>query len=94
MLFEKDHRSDTRSGKFYAVVELIYTFVDFAAAMCFMAGSILFLYKDQREVATWLFIAGSVLFALKPTIRTFRELKLVAMGKERQLAEKEEGGSR
>lgn len=89
MLFEKDRRDDTRTRKLYAMLELIYTCVDFSAAMCFVVGSVLFLFKNQREPATWLFIFGSVLFALKPTIRTFREMKLIAMGKDKTLEEKE-----
>lgn len=58
------------SSSFYAVWELIYTFVDFGAASTFLIGS--------------------VLFAFKPTIRTWRDIKLASMGHVEELENKKE----
>lgn len=74
--------------KAYAAFEILYTLVDFLAAMAFVVGSIMFLGEDLKTVATWFFISGSIMFALKPTIRVAREIKLAAAGDERELANK------
>lgn len=74
--------------KVYAIFEIMYTVVDFLAAISFVAGSVFFLYDDMMQIARWLFIFGSIMFALKPTIRVVREIKLAAMGDEDQLAER------
>ncbi len=84
---ERNH--DTR--RVYALFELVYTFVDFAAAVCFTIGSVLFFWESTQRPATWLFLVGSILFAAKPTLRLMRELKLARMGKLKTLAERAEG---
>jgi len=78
--------------KAYAASEIIYTLVDFSAAMAFTLGSIMFLDEQLKHTGTWFFIAGSVLFALKPTIRVVREIKLAASGHEEELANKGSSG--
>ncbi|MCB1344100.1 MAG: YrhK family protein, partial [Rhodobacteraceae bacterium] len=71
--------------------EIAYTFVDFSAAGLFVVGSILFLSPATTYAATWLFIVGSVFFGLKPTIRLIRELKLVSLGEDDQVARRLDG---
>ncbi|WP_375261782.1 YrhK family protein [Palleronia sp.] len=89
-LFRHENRQNSeRSKRLYAVTELAYTCVDFAAAMAFLAGSILFFWKSLETTAIWFFVVGSVLFGVKPTIRFLRELKLAAMGDEEDLAKRE-----
>ena len=73
----------------YALFEVWYTVVDLTAALCFVAGSILFFWPETQNSATCLFVVGSVCFALKPTIRLMRELKFLRMGKIERLAERE-----
>lgn len=91
MLFSKFRRNDSpRHERVYALYELAYTLVDFGAAGCFVAGSVMFLYEPWKHTGTWLFIAGSVLFAMKPTIRLVRELRLAAIGDAKNLAKKVE----
>ncbi|MFC3613729.1 YrhK family protein [Lutimaribacter marinistellae] len=90
MLFQKDHRSDgtNRQKRVYAMFELAYTAVDFAAATLFVIGSIMFFSEDWQTQGTWMFLIGSICFALKPTLRLARELKLAAMGDVDDLAKR------
>ena len=91
MLFTSSHRTDTDTDakkRYYAIVELIYTAVDFTAAVCFVIGSVMSLSEDWRTAATCFFIAGSVLFAFKPVLRLAREIKLAAMGDDDNLAKR------
>ena len=69
---------DTR--RIYAFYELLHTLVEFAAAVSFLIGSIMFLWPQWVFPGTWMFIIGSVFFAAKPTVRILRELKLLAEG--------------
>lgn len=86
-LFQTDHRSaGRRQREIYAAYEIAYTAVDFAAALTFVAGSVMFLSEAWTRTGTWFFIFGSVCFALKPTIRLARELRLAAMGDAEDLA--------
>lgn len=89
MLFERDHRlgSDAQRRK-YAAYELIYTIVDFSAALFFIIGSIFFFYEELMRAGTWLFLVGSVFFAAKPMLRLLRELKLARMGDTEDLAKR------
>ena len=64
----------------YALFEIWYTAVDFAAAFQFIVGSVFFFWKSTQTAGIWLFICGSVCFALKPTIRLMRELRYLRMG--------------
>lgn len=84
---ENRERSD-ETRRIYAAFEIAHTMVDFAAAMCFLVGSVLFFYPDYQTPAIWLFVVGSVFFALKPTLRLVRELKLAAMGDSEDLADR------
>lgn len=89
-LFRQENRQRSeRSRAFYAAVELVYTVVDFTAALAFLVGSILFFWKSLETMAIWFFVIGSVLFAMKPTIRLYREVRLAMMGDTEDLAKRE-----
>lgn len=70
----------SRHEKIWAQYEILYTVVDFAAALMFVVGSVLFFFPDTTYEATWLFLVGSIFFAMKPTIRLVRELQYLAIG--------------
>ncbi len=74
------HEQTPEQRRLYALTEVAYTMVDFGAALCFIVGSIFFFYDSLMFAATWLFLIGSFLFAAKPTIRLWREVKLLRMG--------------
>lgn len=81
-LFRQENRqrsADTR--RLYAQYEIIYTLVDFCAAICFLAGSILFFWPSLETTAIWLFVIGSFCFMLKPTLRLAREIHLYHVGR-------------
>ncbi|OOY11800.1 MAG: hypothetical protein EP320_17750 [Rhodobacteraceae bacterium] len=82
------HEHTPEQRRFYALTEIAYTIVDFGAAFCFVIGSIFFFYDSLAFAATWLFLIGSVLFAAKPSIRLWRELKLLKMGDYKDLAQR------
>lgn len=82
------HEHTPEQRRFYALTEIAYTAVDFGAALCFIVGSIFFFYESLTFAATWLFLIGSVLFAAKPSIRLWRELKLLKMGDYKDLAQR------
>lgn len=87
--FDPDNR--TRSPdhrRIYALYEFAFTFVDFAAAILFLVGSVMFFYSSLEHPALWCFVVGSVCFALKPTIRVVREFHLLAIGDYSDLAER------
>ena len=83
--FRSEHNSEQR--KFYALTEVAYTVVDFLAALLFIAGSVFFFFESLVTAGTWLFLIGSVFFAMKPTIRLWREIKLLQMADYRDIAE-------
>ncbi|MFX0541720.1 YrhK family protein [Roseovarius sp. S4756] len=90
-LFKHENRQHSaESRRLYATYELAYTIVDFAAAISFLIGSILFFWADYETQAIWLFVIGSVCFCLKPTIRLIREIKLLEIGDTEDLAERYE----
>jgi hypothetical protein len=64
--------------------QTVFLLVDFAAALLFVVGSILFFYPERQASATWCFLIGSIFFAFKPTLRLARFLHI------RQLANKAE----
>jgi len=66
--------------RLYAFYEIIYTLIDFGAAIAFLIGSVMFFYETLQYTATWFFVIGSVLFAAKPTIRVVREFAFLAVG--------------
>ena len=82
------HEQSPEQRRFYAYTEIAYTVVDFGAAACFVVGSILFFYESLSVPATWLFLIGSLLFAAKPSIRLWRELKLLRMGDYKDIAQR------
>lgn len=80
-VFAPDNRYRSEHHKqLYAAYEVAFTIVDFAAAILFTVGSVLFLYASLQTPAIWCFIVGSACFALKPTIRLTRELHYLRMG--------------
>ncbi|WP_238372372.1 YrhK family protein [Heliomarina baculiformis] len=92
MLFHQDQRNRNADTKrIHALFEIVYTLVDFMAALTFLIGSVMFLYDSWQTFGTWLFIVGSILFATKPTLRLARELKLAAMGDADDLADRLNG---
>ena len=93
-LFAPENRTKNReNAKLYAIIEIAYTFVDFAAAGLFIVGSVLFFKESTMNVGTWCFVVGSVCFALKPTLRLGRELMYAKRDKVDSLAERAEGSS-
>ena len=82
----RQRTADTR--KVYAAYEIAHTAVDFAAAICFLTGSVLFLWTAYETEAIWLFIVGSGFFCLKPTLRLAREVQLWRMGQLDTLAKR------
>ena len=88
-LFQHAQRQRSKASRdLYARFELLYTFVDFSAALCFLVGSTLFFRESLMTPATWLFVVGSLLFAAKPTLRLLREVRLYRMGDYADLAER------
>lgn len=88
-LFTNEARQrNAETRKVYAAYEIAHTAVDFVAAICFLIGSILFLWPVYEIPAVWLFIVGSVFFCLKPTLRLSREIHLWRMGRLDTLAER------
>jgi hypothetical protein len=84
-----DRKAPDRSpenARIYAAFEVARTVNDFAAALFFLIGSILFFWESTQTFATWLFVLGSLCFALKPTLRLIRELRYVEEGAYDQIA--------
>ncbi|MGZ9809357.1 YrhK family protein [Pseudoroseicyclus sp. H15] len=88
-LFHPDRRQQNEASKrLWARYEIVYTFVDFSAALCFIVGSVMFFYSSWTTMGTWFFLIGSILFGAKPTIRLVREIKLYRMGDDADLAKR------
>ncbi|MGJ8611995.1 MAG: YrhK family protein, partial [Octadecabacter sp.] len=83
---ENHTRSDAHK-RIFANCELAYTTVDFAAALMFVVGSILFFSEETAYVATWLFLIGSVFFGMRPTIKLYRELSYLKLQKQEKAVE-------
>lgn len=66
--------------KISAVFTLIYTLIDFSAAVLFVWGSILFFNENTTYQATWMFLIGSIFFGLRPTTTLIRELIYLRLG--------------
>lgn len=80
-VFHPDNARQSEASKVvYAWFELAYTTVDFAAAVLFVIGSVLFFQPDTVYAGTWLFLIGSLLFGLRPGVKLFREIALIRMG--------------
>lgn len=87
-LFDPDnHKRTQRTARLYAIYELIYTAVDFAAAILFIVGSILFFNEATTTTATWLFLVGSICFALRPAVHMLREIHYWRIGRVEKLAD-------
>ena len=90
-LFSAENRSRTEeSRRTYARYELTRTAIQFAASLCFLAGSALSLLSDPGDAFSWLFLVGSVLFAAAPTLRLWSELTVYRMGRTDTLASRSE----
>jgi len=87
-IFKDKRHVSAGSRRLYAIFELLHTISDFIAALSFLVGSVLFLWKETEPVAIWLFIGGSVFFCLKPTLKLVREVKLASIGDTEDLAER------
>ncbi|MEQ9257567.1 MAG: YrhK family protein [Roseovarius sp.] len=83
-LENRQRTAETR--RIYAIYELFHTAVDFAAAISFLIGSILFFWPDYETAAIWLFVIGSVFFCIKPSLRLAREIHLWRYGELDKLA--------
>ena len=80
-LFDPRHpHLSERHRRIHIATEVLYNAVDFAAALLFVVGSILFFWSSTTFAATWMFLVGSVLFGLKPTIRLGREMLYLREG--------------
>ena len=82
------HEQTPEQRRFVALTEVAYTTVDFGAAFFFVVGSIFFFYDSLVFAGTWFFLLGSILFAAKPSIRLWRELKLLRMGDYKDVAQR------
>ncbi len=80
--------ANLREQEIYAAYELVYTLVDFTAAVCFVVGSVMFFDDSLERAAIWAFLVGSICFALKPTLRLIREVHLLARGDIETVAKK------
>ena len=88
MLFftSENRQQSAQSDRIFAAYEIVRTFFDFLAAICFLVGSILFFAADTQFQATWLFVVGSLFFCLKPTLKLAREVHLWRVGELQSLA--------
>ncbi|MBI1417440.1 MAG: hypothetical protein GC146_09475 [Limimaricola sp.] len=88
-LFDSSNSTrNPRTRRTWALFELAHTLVDFGAALCFIIGSAMFFYASLQVAATWFFLVGSFLFAAKPTLRFWREIKLLRIGDYADLADR------
>ena len=74
----QEQNADTR--RIYALYEIAHTAVDFAAAICFTIGSVLFFWASLETAAIWFFVIGSIFFLIKPTLKLSREIHLWRIG--------------
>lgn len=82
-IFHPDNHEAFKSNRrAYAYFELAYTGIDFAAAVLFIIGSVMFFYPDYLTPGTWCFLVGSIFFAMKPTLRIGREIYYLAKGED------------
>ena len=84
----RQKHASAKHAELYAAYELAFTIVDFAAALLFIIGSILFFRESTTYVGTWLFLIGSIFFGMKPTIRLIREWRLLEQGQVDELADR------
>ncbi len=80
-LFRHETRQRSEASRtLWARYEILYTCVDFGAALAFVVGSVMFFFEAWQTAGTWLFLLGSILFAAKPTLRLVREIHLYRLG--------------
>lgn len=65
-----------RHAEVYGRYQVIYTAVEFLAAVAFVVGSVFFFSESMTLAADWLFLGGSILFAVRPTVSVLREAHL------------------
>ncbi len=56
--------------------EFFYNINDVFIALCFLGGSVLFLWNSFETSAIWLFIVGSALFLIRPMIQFIKRFHL------------------
>ncbi|WP_010137423.1 YrhK family protein [Oceanicola sp. S124] len=58
-LFHHENRErNAETRRIYALFEIVYTLVDFLAALCFIVGSVLFFDDSLQRAGTWLFLSA------------------------------------
>jgi hypothetical protein len=65
-----------RHAEIYSRYQIVYTTVEFCAAVAFVVGSVFFFSASMAVPADWMFLAGSILFAVRPTVSVLRESHL------------------
>lgn len=79
MFDPKLHGVTPRHVEIYGTYERVYTFVDLAAGLTFVVGSILFFEDSLVYSGTWCFLLGSICFAVRPLVRFLREYHLARL---------------
>ncbi|MEN2767978.1 YrhK family protein [Ornithinibacillus xuwenensis] len=81
--FKVDNKSnyiDVQIGKHEIIIneryEFFYNLNDVFIALCFLIGSIFFLWKSLEIYAIWMFIIGSALFLIRPLIQFIKRFHL------------------
>jgi hypothetical protein len=87
----KNRIRSIHSRRIYAAYEIIYTLVDFLAALLFLVGSVMFFDPSLENPAIWCFVIGSLFFMMKPSIRVIREFHFLAIGDYTDLARRLRG---
>ena len=94
MLFHPGAKHRSRdAGRLFAIYEIVYTCVDFGAALMFIIGSVMFFSEAWMDAGTWMFLVGSILFAVKPTIKLVREIHMYRQGQAEKVAARLRGGA-
>ncbi|MFV2049395.1 YrhK family protein [Metabacillus litoralis] len=78
-----DHKSnyiDIQIGHHEIIIneryEFFYNLNDVFIALCFLVGSVLFLWDSFETYAIWMFIVGSGLFLIRPMIKFIKRFHL------------------
>ena len=77
---ESEGQLTLRIGQERLVIQRRYEVIsianDFVIALWFLVGSILFLFPQFEQAASWLIILGSFQFLIRPSIRLVRHIHL------------------